>query len=428
MKKLLSLALALIMLMGVTSIACADEEITLVFMNQAAWNDQMVEMVDRYYQETGVKVVLENYAFSDLINTVEVKIGTGSTDYDILSVDVPLVSSYASRGMLADLTPYFTEEDTAKFLSSAVEASTYEGKLYAAPLCTSSQIMYYNTTLLAQAGVDLSELENATVDHRLTWERVAEIAEEALKTLDPDHTQGLIGMDFQQVDRVYQMNQLPNSMGGAQIDETGFSLDGVLNTEPWIKALTWYQEMVKKGVCSRGINPSELPNYFYSDKLLFMMGTSEMPVNFVKKEMDHWGCMPSPAFAGYEDMVATPTGSWHYGVSAYSKHTEEAAKFVKWLTCTDEATEMFYTLRGTFPAYNPLLEKLAASEETAKEMKISIHEAQNTAYPRALTPAFNEYSTVLNSVWMDTRNGENVEETIEWAIEEYAAQTVKYKK
>lgn len=88
---------------------------------------------------------------------------------------------------------------------------------------------------------------------------------------------------------------------------------------------------------------------------------------------------------------------------------------------------MFYTLRNSFPAYNPLLEKLNASDDTSKQMKISIYEAQNTAYPRALTPAFNEYSSVINSVWMDTRNGEDVEETIEWAIEEYAAQTIKYK-
>ena len=84
----------------------------------------------------------------------------------------------------------------------------------------------------------MAELENATVENRMTWERVAEIAENALKVLDPDGTQGMIGLDFQQVDRVYQMNQLPNSMGGAQVSEDGFSLDGVLNTDAWKNALT----------------------------------------------------------------------------------------------------------------------------------------------------------------------------------------------
>ena len=113
MKKLISLLLAVMMLASMASFAAAEEEKTLVFINQAAWNQTMTVMVDRYYELTGVKVILENYSFNDMINTIEVKIGTGSKDYDVISVDVPLVASYARRGMLADLSPYFTEEDFA---------------------------------------------------------------------------------------------------------------------------------------------------------------------------------------------------------------------------------------------------------------------------------------------------------------------------
>lgn len=87
----------------------------------------------------------------------------------------------------------------------------------------------------------------------------------------------------------------------------------MLNTEPWKKALTWYQEQVKKGICSRGITASELPNYFYSGKLIFMLGTTEMVANFVKKDMTTYAYTASPAFKGYEDKVATATGSWHVG-------------------------------------------------------------------------------------------------------------------
>ena len=98
MKKLISLLLAVMMLASMASFAAAEDEKTLVFMNQGAWNDAMTAMVDKYYEETGVKVVLENYSFNDLINTVEVKIGTGSTDYDILSIDVPLVAVFMGEG------------------------------------------------------------------------------------------------------------------------------------------------------------------------------------------------------------------------------------------------------------------------------------------------------------------------------------------
>lgn len=427
MKKLISLLLAVMMLASMASFAAAEEEKTLVFISQAAWKDQMQVLCDRYYEETGVKVVLENYSFNDMINTIEVKISTGSTDYDILSVDVPLVSSYARRGMLADLSPYFTEEDRAKLVTAAVEASTYEGKLYASPLCNSTQELFYNEKLLAEAGVDMDELKSYTTDNRITYERLVEIAEQALKVLDPDGSKGLIGFDFQQVDRVYQMNQLPNSMGGAQVSADGFSLDGVLNTDAWKNALTWYQEQVKKGICSRGITASEIPNYFYSDKCLFMLCVTNMVANCKRNNMEWFGIMPSPAFKGYEDKVATPTGSWHYGVNANSEKIEEAAKFVKWLTCSDEGPTLFYETDGMIPTYLPLLDKLSADESTVDWMKLAITESKTTAYPRALTPAFNEYSAVLNAVWSDTRNGENVDETIEWAIEEYAAQTQKYK-
>ena len=282
-------------------------------------------------------------------------------------------------------------------------------------------------TIRKKDGVDMDELKSYTTDNRITYERLVEIAEQALKVLDPDGSKGLIGFDFQQVDRVYQMNQLPNSMGGAQVSADGFSLDGVLNTDAWKNALTWYQEQVKKGICSRGITASEIPNYFYSDKCLFMLCVTNMVANCKRNNMEWFGIMPSPAFKGYEDKVATPTGSWHYGVNANSEKIEEAAKFVKWLTCSDEGPTLFYETDGMIPTYLPLLDKLSADESTVDWMKLAITESKTTAYPRALTPAFNEYSAVLNAVWSDTRNGEDVDETIEWAIEEYAAQTQKYK-
>ena len=55
MKKLISLLLAVMMLASMASFAAAEEEKTLVFINQAAWNQTMTVMVDRYYELTGVR-------------------------------------------------------------------------------------------------------------------------------------------------------------------------------------------------------------------------------------------------------------------------------------------------------------------------------------------------------------------------------------
>ena len=72
--------------------------------------------------------------------------------------------------------------------------------------------LYYNKTLLEEAGIELPEND---AEHRLTYEQVADMAKQAQEALDPDGSKGIIGLDFQQVSRIYQMNMLPNSMGGA---------------------------------------------------------------------------------------------------------------------------------------------------------------------------------------------------------------------
>ena len=53
------------------------------------------------------------------------------------------------------------------------------------------------------------------------------------------------------------MNILPNSLGGEQISKDGLSVDGVINTEPWLDALKFYQDEVKEGLFTRGISADD---------------------------------------------------------------------------------------------------------------------------------------------------------------------------
>ena len=61
-------------------------------------------------------------------------------------------------------------------------------------------------------------------------------------------------------------------------------------------------------------------------------------------------------------------------------------------------------------------------------MKIAAYEAANTAVPRAVTPVFGEYSTALDQAWEDVRNGADVEEALENAIDQYNSATASYEK
>ena len=65
------------------------------------------------------------------------------------------------------------------------------------------------------------------------------------------------------------------------------------------------------------------------------------------------------------------------------------------------------------------LKELMESNEASNDMKIAAYEAANTAVPRAVTPQFGEYSTILNNAWEDVRNGADVTETLNSAVEQF---------
>lgn len=119
---------------------------------------------------------------------------------------------------------------------------------------SSSQLLWYNTELLNEAGVEVPE---NSVENRLTWEQVVDMAKKTLEVVDPDGTNGIGGIAFEQVSRTYQMNQIPNSLGGKNIGEDGYTAKGVINNEAWIEGATWYQNLFKDGISLQGFTADD---------------------------------------------------------------------------------------------------------------------------------------------------------------------------
>ncbi|MEY8353111.1 sugar ABC transporter substrate-binding protein [Lachnospiraceae bacterium 54-53] len=380
-----------------------------------SWEGLTKDLLKKYEEETGVHIEAEFYSFNDLFEVIETKSAAKSTDFDVMSVDVTYVAKYGESGYLEPLDQYFTEEEKAKWDSASYKAGVWKDVMYAAPENTSTQELYYNKKLLDEAGITLPEND---AENRLTYEQVADLAKQALAVLDPDGSKGMIGFDFQQVSRVYQMNMLPNSKGGANIGEDGKSLDGVVNTQPWIDAMTWYQNLVNDGIASRGHNANQLPEQFYAGNMVFMIGGTWTRSNM--KSDDEIGVTYAPCFEGYEDKVATSTGSWYFGVNSQSKNKDAAADFVKWFTL-GEGNDLWLEINGDVPSRLDKQKEIASDENASADMKIAAYEAANTAVPRAVTPYFGEYSSALNQAWEDIRNGADVEETLNTAIGQFNA-------
>lgn len=402
------------------------KEVTIRWISQGigetSWEGETKPILAEFEKETGIHVNAEFYSFKDLFEVLETKAASKANDFDVMSVDVTYVPKYGLNGYLLPLDPYFTEDEKAQWTKSAYDAGCWDGKMYAAPENTSTQLLWYNKTLLDQAGIQVPENDPS---HRLTYEQVAELAKEAQQKLDPDQSKGIIGLDFQQVSRVYQMNMLPDSMGGKNIGDDGYTVDGIINTKPWVDSMTWYQKLVKEGVASKGYDADALTEYFYNGKMVFMIGG---PWTIAKmNSSDEIGCTYVPCFEGYEDKVATASGSWYFGINAASANQEAAAEFVKFFTL-GKGNDMWLDINKDMPCRKDKLAEIAAPDSDSPDyLKIGAYEAQNTAVPRAITPAFGEYETILNQTWEDVRNGADVKGALDDAVSQMDSAMAVYK-
>ena len=382
------------------------------------------EAAKKYAEETGVQVEIEQTAYENIGDTLEVVLSSGSDEYDLFMADGPNTSAYVSRGYLEPLTEYFTEEEKASFSPELLKQGTVNGEFYAAPLGDSSTVLYYNKNLLKEAGIEV-DFSQYTGDNRITWEELVETAQKAVNALDPDGSKGIYGIEIGQVSSVYQMNLLANSMGGKNISDDGKTVKGVIDSDAWKEAVTWYQGLVEEGVFSKGVSGLETYNNFYAGKCVFEWMTADSYAYCLDAGMteEDFGWTYQPCFKGHENEVATGCGNWALGVSAFSKNKEEAGKFVNYMTY-GEGNDAFLLISGMGP--NTVGRYSDEVIEKNPVLEIAKYEAEHTACVRAVTPAFNEYSAALSTMWEDIRNGANIDdamgstvEQIDMALSEY---------
>jgi ABC-type glycerol-3-phosphate transport system substrate-binding protein len=435
MKKLLKTTVLLFLAIGMAGQVFAGgkkdsgsggaEEKSLVWLSQGPGEGQQWETITKpllaqYERETGVKVTGEFYTFGDLFQVIEVKIASGSRDYDVISVDVPMVAAYAVRGYLEPMDRYFTQAEKQGFIPSALAAGSWQGVFYSPPMNTSSQLLWYNRGLLAQAGVTVRPSD---VNNRLTYEEIADYTRQALAKLDPTGSNGIAGIMFQQVSRTYQMCALPNSLGEKSIGDDGFAAEGIINGPGWVRAMTWYQDLYKDGLALRGYNADEISNLFNSGKVLFMIGGTWTPNSIGDTD---WNYAPVPAFKGYENKVGSPTGSWHFGINKASTKKDLAAAFIKWFSL-GEGNTLWLAANNDVPSTMSASNAIQNDPNADPIMKIAAFEAANTAVPRALTPGYPEYSTIMDATLEDIRNGSNVKSALDNAVRDINAALAKYK-
>jgi len=391
------------------------EDVTINFLHSE--NERTYKPVVEAFEKAnpGIKIREQIVPFDQLNAQIQARIGAGDDSIDIYGADEPRVPALAKRGLLKDVSSEI-EKVTAATTPQAVSATTADGKLYALPQWTSTQMLFYNKDLLEKAGIEMPSADPAK---RLTWDQLLVNARKA------QEAGAKYGFGFEQVDRYYQLQPLFESSGAG----SGLTGDDLLtpdvNSPKWVETMAWYGDLYKTGLSPRGVPAEQMSPLFLNGQIAYFVAGPWNFLDFGKSETLKWGIAPHPYFA--DGKPVTATDSWAVGISPHSKHPEEALKFASYLTINDEGA-LLTTAANPLPpankaafAKNVETQTKLGGEATAPYGTLLAHELSTTSVSRPRTVGYVAFEEVMNKAFSDVRNGADPKQTLDRAEKQLKA-------
>lgn len=86
----------------------------------------------------------------------------GSTEFDIVGMDVIYPAAFASNNWLADLSDIWPQAERDKYIDAHVEATMYDGKVIASPFFMDSGLLLYRDDILSRNGFTIADFATWT--------------------------------------------------------------------------------------------------------------------------------------------------------------------------------------------------------------------------------------------------------------------------
>jgi multiple sugar transport system substrate-binding protein len=382
--------------LALTLAACSDESIppastqpvTVVFKHSKLFGDPraFAALINRFEERhPGIRVRTEALpASSDEQHQFYViNLRAESATFDVMALDVIWVAEFARAGWLSDLTDVFLPADREAFFKGPLAAISYQDRAYAVPWFIDAGLLYYRKDLLAKYSLSPPK----------TWEELEHIAGVVMQ-----RERGMYGFVWQ--GKQYEglvCNALEYmwSAGGDVLADGRVVLDSPANR----RALGFMQALVH----GDGISPelvttaTEEPSrrIFGAGKAVFLRNWPYAWTLFQQPDSPVRGKVEIavlPHFVGHQS-VAT-LGGWQLGVNRHSRHPDEAAALVRFMT-SEEAQKTLALAYGLNPSRRTLYddpELIAAQPHLGRLRAIFDH-----ARPRPVTPQYVRLSQVMQS-------------------------------
>ena len=242
------------------------------------------------------------------------RLGAEDDSIDLIGMDVIWTGEFANAGWIEPFPDDFAEVVTENVFPSVVKTAEFEGQLYAAPLWSNTQLLWYRTDRVPNPPKTWDEMIDQGVELG---------PEEGLIQVQGNKYEGL----------VVWFNQMVESAGTSVLagpDEIE------LEREPTERAL----EIMGRLSTSEAADPSITTSEEDPGRLAFQSGTSAFMINYpfvypsAKEEApDLFKVMKAAKYPAVDEGTpsAPPLGGINLGVSAYSQNQDLAYEAIECL-------------------------------------------------------------------------------------------------
>lgn len=420
--------LASIAMAAFSGMSLAETEINLLMIE--GMDKTAMERLAKTYQEQNpdVTINIQGLPWSQFFQVSELRMKNADDTLDIIYTDAPMISNYAANGYLEPVNPSVIDEASSILVDKAFEAGQFEGTMYALPMNSSAQVLYYNIDMLEAAGAeqpvgleagvtaDQGYIEQMTGSDRPTFEAVLDKAEK-VKAQNADHW----GFAFEQHGELYQLQPLGRSLGSKMISEDGRTAKGYLDSAEWKQAAEYWNRIFNVSqVSPRSLGFGEAAQLFNSGKLAMFIGGT-WNIYSVADSGVNYGIAAHPNFADGE--AVTPTGSWYLGVHSASEHQTEAARFVEFATLSKQGTTQWFSEMQQIPTTKDLIDSIATDEAYSSfpdnMMRLAALESVTSAEVRPKTVAYSQLQSAFRTAFVDISNGVEIDQALNNAVRMY---------
>ncbi|MFH0789779.1 MAG: ABC transporter substrate-binding protein, partial [Pseudomonadota bacterium] len=306
--------------------APGSETVHLVFKHGKIAGDPAIfrDLLNRFEKlHPGIKVKDETLPAStdEQHQFYVINLEGGSSDFDVLSLDVIWVPEFARAGWLRDLSGLFSEGQRKDFFSGPMEAVTFNGSAYACPWYIDAGVLYYRKDLLQKYGFSPP----------VTWPELVSTAQTITA-----REKGLVGFVWQGKQYeglVCNVLEYIWSNGGEILKKDQVCLLSPEN----IQALRFMKDLIHSYKITPPLvtpAPEASPRQRCGNGRAWFMRTGPSAWTLVARpgsaDKGRVGISSLPSFPGHQS--ASTLGGWQLGINAFSKYPLAAEKLVLFLT------------------------------------------------------------------------------------------------